>query len=820
MKKTRLLISLIIVSVSLNSQTVTNTAKEKAAMLVKAMTLKEKIDYIGGYKAFNIRAIPRLGIPEIKMADGPQGIRNSTKSTLYPSGIAAAATWNRMLINKEGVGLGLDCRARGVHILLGPGVNIYRSPLCGRNFEYFGEDPYLTSEIAVQYIKGVQSEGVMATVKHYAANNQEYNRHYVSSDVDKRTLHEIYLETFRKAVQEAHVGAVMNSYNLINGVHATENEYLNIDVLRKMWGFEGILMSDWNSVYSAVGVASGGLDLEMPSAKYMNYKNIAKAIETGLVSESTIDLKVQHILQTLISFGFFDRVQLDKSIPEQNSVTEQIALDVAREGVVLLKNENNVLPLKGKTLVLGPNANQIPTGGGSGFVNPFTTISLVSGLKTVTKNSNKFVYYVDSDLSSNLIKAGEFFTDKTLKMPGLNEFLFKNTTLSGIPDVNNLPVNEIDYNWQLNAPRPDYPVDGFSARWTGFFRPKESGIYRFKFMADDGYRMFFDGEKLLADWNDHALAGKDAEVSVEAGKLYPVTLEYYDAGGDAVVTFSYLKVNESDFDKQVKDVDNIVLNIGLNSNLEGEDFDRPFSLPQEQLNLLEKLLKYNKKIVVVLNAGGAVEMNSWINKVQGLIMAWYPGQQGGQALAEILTGKLSPSGKLPISIEKKADDNPTFGSYYDDNPKAIHKRVQYNEGVFLGYKGYDKTGVEPLFPFGYGLSYSIFVYSNLRVEKSDGNRVVVQFDVKNTGKADAAEIAQVYVGDLQCSVPRPEKELKGFEKIMLKKGETKTVSVELRDDAFWFFDVTTDQFVVEPGDFKIMVGSSSKDIRLSQVISL
>ena len=370
------------------AQTITPQAEQRAKDIVSKMTLQEKIEYISGYTSFSLRAIPRLGIPEIKLADGPQGIRNhAPKSTLYPSGILSASTWNRELLYKLGQGLGQDAKARGVNILLGPGVNIYRAPLCGRNFEYFGEDPYLTGETAKQYILGVQSEGVIATIKHFAANNQEWSRHHASSDIDERTLQEIYFPAFRKAVQEANVGAVMNSYNLLNGVHATEHKWLNIDVLRNLWGFKGILMSDWTSVYSAVGAANAGLDLEMPKGRFMNLENLLPAIKAGTVTEETINLKVQHILQTLIAYGMLDKEQKDSNIAEDNPFSRQTALELAREGVVLLKNEGNLLPLKGKTAVMGPNANLIPTGGGSGFVTPFSTVSVAQGLKELKKKN-------------------------------------------------------------------------------------------------------------------------------------------------------------------------------------------------------------------------------------------------------------------------------------------------------------------------------------------------------------------------------------------------------------------------------------------------
>ena len=348
----RLLTWLLVVGALLPAaaQQITEQDKERAAALVERMTLDEKLDYIGGFNSFYIRAIPRLGIPQIRMADGPQGVRNDTRSTMFPCGIAAAAAWDRALVRDYGRALGQDCRARGVHILLGPGVNIYRSPLCGRNFEYYGEDPSLAAETAAAYIEGMQAEGVMACVKHFVGNNQEWNRHHVSSDIDERTLHEIYLPAFRKAVTGAKVGAVMS-------------------------GFEGIFMSDWNATYSAVGAANGGLDLEMPRARFMNAENLRPALENGLVTEATVDEKCRHILQTLIAFGFLDREQTDAKIKERNPFSDQVALEVARGGIVLLKNEGGMLPFSSKVrdvVVMGPNAGRVPTGGGAGFVHPFS----------------------------------------------------------------------------------------------------------------------------------------------------------------------------------------------------------------------------------------------------------------------------------------------------------------------------------------------------------------------------------------------------------------------------------------------------------------
>lgn len=665
-------ILLILASLGAKAQVqITPADKERASALVKQMTLEEKCRFIAGARSFYTVAIPRLGIPEIRMADGPQGVRNNTVSTQFPCGILTAATWNRDLAHRLGNSLADDCRARGVSILLGPGVNIYRAPMCGRNFEYFGEDPYLSGETAVHYILGVQEKGVMATVKHFAANNQEKARHTMSSDVDERTLQEIYFPAFRKAVQEGGVGAIMDSYNLVNSVHSTENAWMNKVVLRDQWGFEGIVMSDWTSVYSTIGAVNGGLDLECPKGVFFTPEKIMPLIGNGVLQESAIDEKVQHILQTFIAFGFLDKPQKDDSIPENNPASAATALDIAREGIVLLKNDNT-LPFtkKSKILVVGANGIKMPHGGGSGEVTPFYTISVADGLTALHKKVT-------------------VIEDKSLL------------------------------------------------------------------------------EKEMASCTD------------------------------------------------------IVYCCGFNRDLEGEAFDRPFSLTEKQLELMERIQKNltaRQHLTVVINSGGAVDMAPWMQGAHAILMAWYPGQEGGTAVAEILTGKVSPSGKLPISMEAAPEDNPSFATYFDKDSKQ--SRTSYSEGIFTGYRGYDKTGVKPLYPFGFGLSYSTFKYSNLTVEKHPDGKVEVSFDVTNTGKRDAAEVGQVYVRDISCSVPRPLKELKGYDKHFIGKGKTVRFSAVLDADAFTFYSTDSHSFVLEGGEFEILAGPSSADLPLKATIVL
>ena len=791
--------------------TIRQSDKDRAVSLVRQMTLDEKIDYIAGEKSFYMRAIPRLGIPQIRMADGPQGIRNNTKSTLYPCGIMNASTWNRELALELGRGLGRDARARGVDILLGPGVNIYRSPLCGRNFEYMGEDPFLAGEIAKYYILGVQEMGVMATVKHFAANNQEYSRHSVSSDVDERTLNEIYFPAFRKAVQEAGVGAVMDSYNLVNGVHSTENPWMNITVLRDRWGFEGIVMSDWTSVYSTQGAVNGGLDMEQPKAVFFTRERVKAALEKGLIREKDLDIKCQHLLQTLSAFGMLDRpIGGDKSIPEDNAESKATALQLAREGAVLLKNES-ALPLsrKEKVLLMGPNVDRITFGGGSGEVTPFSSISVYEGM-VAEFGAKKVTLLSDDMLYEDIVP--QMVNPKNGKAGFAGRYAKGHDPHGAV--VLEEDTESLTFAWKYGAPDRSLPDDHFAAYWTTSFTPKKSGTVRFVISGDDGYRVFVDGKQICGHWGNHSLSTRSVFFDMEAGRKYEIKVEYYENVGEATLHFTAGMLNEQKLQKMVSEASSVVYCAGFDKNTEGEGFDRPFSLPESQVWMMNQIAALGAKINVVVNAGGAVNFNGWSDKVASVLMAWYPGQEGGTAIAEILSGKVSPSGKLPISMENEWEDNPVFKSYYDKN-----RRVEYSEGVFVGYRGYDRNGVKPRYPFGFGLSYTSFEYSDLQVEKNNEG-VNVSFSIKNTGKCDAMEVAQVYVRDESCSVLRPEKELKGFEKVFIPGGKSVKVTIPLGKDAFSFYDVDSHEFVLEPGAFKIMVGPSSADLPLSAQVNL
>ena len=796
---------------------------QRVSQIISQMTLEEKIDYIGGFDDFYVRAVPRLGVPELKMADGPAGVRNYGHSTAFPTGIALAASWDTALVQKVGEMMGKDARARGVHILLAPGVNIYRAPMCGRNFEYFGEDPFLASRTAAADIKGIQSQYVIATAKHYALNNQEWDRNRVSSDADERTIREIYLPTFEAAVRDAHIGAIMDSYNLVNGIHSTQHEWLNTQVLRKDWGYDGIVMSDWDATYDGVAAANSGLDLEMPSGKFMNRQTLLAAIQAGKVSPATIDEKVRRILTTAMRFGFFERPQTDSSIPLDNPAAHKVALEAARDSIVLLKN-NGILPLNPKQLktlaVLGPMADPASYGGGgSGLVQPFSSVSILSGVRALVGSGVNVTHSSGVPLVRTNFQQTAFTTTANGNTPGLKAEFFNNRDLTGAPALTRTDEHvAFDFEQSYAAGQPK---ENFSARWTGYYTPTKTASFVFSVSGDDGYRLWVDDELLIDRWVEQGETLTQKKKELVAGHHYKIRLEYFQAGGGAAIGLGVADINNLELGKArelAASADAVILCIGFDAITEGEGSDRPFEISDDQQKLVDAVFAANKNTIVVITAGGNIDMSQFVDKAPGLLHAWYPGQEGGTAVAEVLFGKVNPSGKLPISLERRWQDNATYNSYYD---KAGTKRVAYTEGVFLGYRHFDRSTVKPLFPFGYGLSYTTFRYSGLAVSQpaADGT-VTVSFSITNTGKREGAEIAEVYVGDKHAPVPRPVKELKGFTKLHLEPGETQTAQVTLDRRAFAYYDVGTHSWQVAPGQFQILVGSSSTRIELEKNIDI
>ncbi|WP_455584188.1 glycoside hydrolase family 3 C-terminal domain-containing protein [Bacteroides sp.] len=796
--------------------------KERASELVRLMTKSEKLAYVGGVDWMYTRSVPRLGIPQMKMSDGPQGVGTWGNSTAYPCDLCLAATWNENLAHSYGEALASDCRAYGVNILLGPAVNIHRAPMCGRNFEYMGEDPYLTSRTAVGYIKGLQENGVMAVIKHFVANFQEYDRNYISSDIDERTLNEIYFPSFRAAVQEAKVGSVMSSYNLLNGTWTTHHPWLLRTVLRDQWGFDGILMSDWGSTHYCLPAALGGLDLEMAGGEKMNPDSLRYFIDRGDLDMSVIDEKVQHILQTMIKFGFMDNEQLDSSIPKDNPASAETALKVAREGMVLLKNENRLLPLKADKIrtvaVVGQNALRYLTGGGSGRVTPNHYVSFYDGIRAIGAQKGIEVKYVDEydHLDDNVYVASG--SDEH----GFKGEYFNNTDLNGTPATTRTDAN-INFNFQNGTGVDGIGTSNYSIRWTAELRPTEDGTYIFHLGGDDGFRLYIDGQRVINNWNPGQERYSTYQMSLSAEKKYSIKVEYYQGTGAAVVDFYWTKVGSGDyFQEKLNDADVVVACFGHDSSTEAEAGDRTFELPSKQKELISKVLSSTTTPVVgVVTAGGNVEMQSWVNRLKGLLWAWYAGQEAGTALGEILFGDVNPSGKLPVTFEKRWADNPTYRSYYDsDNDK----HVEFTEGIFMGYRGYDKSGQTVQYPFGYGLSYTTFNLSQMTVEPATGTDaalVKAVCELKNTGDVAGAQVVQLYVGKKGMSkVERPLKELKAYQKVYLAPGESKKVVFYLKEDAFSYYDVDATSFVLDEGDYDISIGFSSAELPLKEEITI
>ncbi len=804
----------------------TASVEARADAMLKQLSLEEKIDLIGGINDFYIRENKHIGLPSLKMADGPFGVRNYGPSTTF-GGMGLAAAWDPELAARMGAVIGQDARARGVHFMLGPGVNISRSPLCGRNFEYYGEDPFLASRTAVAYIRGMQSEGVSATVKHFIGNNQEFLRHDADAIIDERTMREIYLPTFETAVKEAHVGAIMDSYNLINGQHATQNGFLNNDVVKKEWGFEGIIMSDWDATYDGVGAANGGLDLEMPAGKFMNRANLLPAVKSGKVSESTIDDKVRRILRTAIRFGWLDREQTNLSVPLYNLKGGKVALDAARSSMVLLKNDGNLLPLdktKIKTIaVIGPDAYPAPVvGGGSAGVRPFGAVSYLEGVAEYL-GSGVTVYY-DRGVPSlgEMADATAFSLDAGGKEPGIKLEVFNNVKLSGEPAVGRTDQH-INADHSLGDGVNQNEV---SARWAGYFTPSDPGEHLFFVEGPGeggGYKLYVDDKLVIDNWELARAQVSQIRLPLAAG-AHKIGFEYsvhWSSGGPSVRLGIVRpdKVVTATAKALAFKADAVVLAAGFSPDSESEGADRTFELPPAQDELITQMAAANKNTIVVVTSGGAVDMNAWLDHVPALFECWYAGEAQGTALAQLLFGEYSPSGKLPVTFERRWEDNPAHDNYY---PKARDRRTEYKEGLFIGYRHFDKTAAKPQFPFGYGLSYTTFGYKNLSVTPaavSGDQPVTVSFDVTNAGHRAGAEVAEVYVGEPHPIVPRPVKELKGFTKVQLNAGETRRVSLTLDRRAFAYYNIKSHDWTVDAADFNVYVGSSSARIELTDKIT-
>lgn len=819
--------------------------KARVEALLSQMTLQEKVSLFSGKDLWRTVPVERLGIPSIVMTDGPHGVRASDEgtgrivgpATSYPTGISMGASWDPDLVAEVGAALGEETREMGCDILLGPCVNIVRSPLGGRNFETYSEDPHLSGRIGVGYVKGVQSKQIGTSLKHYAANNQEFERNRGNSVVDERTLREIYLPAFETIVKEAKPWTVMCSYNRINGVYASQNTHLLREILKGEWGYEGLVVSDWGANHTSNESVQGGLDIEMPGpAKYYG-QLLTEAVINWQVDEKLIDEGVRRILRVILLSG---RMDDPVRLPPGSGNTPQhqaLARRLAEESITLLKNDGGLLPLNQRPLdtiaVIGPNAAEARIGGGgSSYLEPHYRVSPLEAMKSKLGNKIEIAYERGCDNTvTPPIFEGDWLVQPSGKHPGLLAEYFNNADLSGVPAATGT-ARKLEFFWFGHGPAEGISRDEFSMRLTGKLVPAVSGQYTLVLGNTESCRLYLDGNLLVENNPGHVsipemrvdqdAISKTVQVDLQAGKAYDLRLEFSKTPGEmfAALRLNYIlpKPTEDPIARAVelaRKSDVAVIFAGMPTHFETEGGDRPdMELPGPQVELIRAVAAVNPKTVVVMYAGAPVAM-PWLDAVPAVLEAYYPGQEGGNAVMNVLWGDVNPSGKLPVSFPKRLEDNPAY-LYYPGQ-----RDVHYGEGIFVGYRYYDTRGVEPLFAFGHGLSYTTFEYHDLKVASGkSGEPVTVSLTVGNTGSYSGKEVVQLYVSDRQSSLPRPVKELKGFKKIALKPGESQTVSFTLDQRAFSFYDPYRAGWVTEPGDFEVLVGSSSRDIRLKAGFTL
>jgi beta-glucosidase len=787
-----------------------------------AMTLDEKAALVAG-TGFDTVGVPRLHIPSLRMTDGPIGVRVG-KATEFPASVLLAASFDPALSERIGAAIARETKAHGKNVILGPAVNIVRSPLNGRDFEYLSEDPALAARMAVGYIRGVQSQGVMATVKHFAANNQETERMTIDAQVDARTLHEIYLPAFEAAVKEAGVWAVMCAYNRLNGPYACESPTLLDEILRRDWGFRGLVMSDWTATHSLAPAMRAGLDLEMPSAEFFKPAAIRKAFEQQALTTEVLDNAVRRQLRVIAALHLDDDATVR---PEGTDTIEHRALNrvAAREGFVLLKNDQSILPLDARKLrriaVVGPRGDHLDGGGGSAHVEATHQVTLVQALRQALGNKVR-VDYAPGEITLDGLAP---IPPSVLKPPaghdgqGLLGEYFDNRNHAGAPKLSRVD-STVNNHWELNAPAPGFPEDNFSVRWTGTLTPPKSGLTMLAIRSDDGARLYLDGKLLIDNWGEHPPTLKTTEIELVGGKAYTIRLDYYESIIGASVELLWQRAEKDPMGRVAevaRGADVVIAAVGDGMGDETEGLDRPsLALPGRQDAIVRAAAAVNPRIVVVTTTGAAVAM-PWLDKAKAVLHGWFPGQEGGTAMADVLLGEVSPSGKLPVTFPKRLEDEPWFGNFPGDKGK-----VHYKEGTLVGYRWYDTRKLDPLFPFGHGLSYTSFAYRDLKVSAWDPQQgVTVQFVVKNTGARRGAEVAQLYVHAPSGAIERAEQELRAFSRVDLDKGEERMVVLRLPPRAFAFYDGHTDDgWTVSPGEYEVRAAASSRDVRLRATVTV
>jgi len=799
-------------------------------MLISEMTLEEKVSLLSG-TGFATRPIDRLGIPALEMTDGPVGIRSGHGTTAWPAGIAMAATFDPELIGKMARELGEEARSQHKRLLLGPTVNITRTPWGGRDFESYGEDPFLTGEMARAFVTGVQSMGVGTSIKHFAVNNQEWGREHIDVHVSERALREIYWPGFFSGVNAGSV-SVMAAYNKANGAYCSENTHLLQDILKREWGFNGFVVSDWDGTHSTIAAALNGLDLEMPNPVFFGPK-LLSAVHDKKIPTAVIDDKVRRILTVMDRLGIFEGTRPTKSsanglIKDFASHHPETALKIAQESIVLLKNNHSLLPLPWKknisVAVLGPSSTRARTGGGgSSFVHDSVAISAADGLRQrIEETGARIVLQVDG--SMNLPGDGAHKSE-ILSSPLRGEF-FNNPNLAGQPILNQESPT-IDFDWEWGSPGKSVNANKFSARWTAAMTPRQTGEHAFRIAFTQAARVYLDDSPIYDHWsadkNQAQLIEGSVRKSLTAGKTYQLRVEYYKMEGLANLQFEVIEpdhpdesvgtVKTSAIGSSLGHADYAVLFVGQSAKTESESFDRSsLRLSSGQEELILTTAKANPNTIVVVQAGSPIDMTAWASKVRAIIYAWYPGEQGGLAIADVLLGTVNPSGRLPISFPKTWDDSPVSKTY-----PGVDGVANYTDDIFVGYRYFDLEPNHAAFRFGHGLSYSTFSNKIIAVKALDSDvshpDIEVRARVKNTGTRTGAYVAQLYVGAINPTVPKPIRELRGFKKVSLRPGQSADVQFKLDTQAFRHFDESRNAWVVSPGRYQIsMLSEESRPV--------
>ncbi|USP81333.1 family 3 glycoside hydrolase [Curvularia clavata] len=812
---------------------------------LQRLTMSEKIDLLAGIDFWHTKGIPRLDIPSIRFSDGPNGVRgtrffNGVRAACFPCGTGLAATWDAQLLRRAGNLMGAESRHKGASVLLGPTVNMQRSPLGGRGFESFSEDPVLAGICAAAVINGIQDTGVQAAIKHFVANDQEHERMAVNSIVTQRALREIYLLPFQIAVRDSNPASFMTSYNKVNGTHVSEDSKVLKDILRHEWGWHGLVMSDWYGTYSTSEAVNAGLDLEMPGPTRWRGQLLHHALVAKKVRPDVIDERVRAVLtciQRSIAAG------IPENAPEEERDTPETAAllrDIASQGIVLMKNEQDVLPFKRdkKVLVIGPNAKTaVFSGGGSASLRPYYAVTPLDGISHKAEN-------VEYTVGCHAHKMLPVLGPRMRTAEGRTGVTFRAFTAPP-SDTDRRAIdliNLVDTDMYFaDYYHPEITEDLWWGEIEGFFTPDESGEFEFGLAVFGTANLYVDGEHVIDNETKQRGGGTFFNVGtieetgtkfLEAGRSYEILVSFASGaaskveGADGVVSFGgggvriggakLLNADEeiAESARLAMSVEQVVLCVGLNADFEQEGHDRlHMKLPGRTDDLIAAVAAANPRTVVVVQSGTPVSM-PWADTVAGIMQTWYGGNETGNAIADVLFGDVNPSGKLPLSFPICVEDNPAYLHY-----RSERGRVLYGEDIYVGYRYYETVKKPVLWPFGWGLSYTSFKLSNVDCEqgiRGGKNVISVTLSVTNTGPVDGAEVVQMYIAQRSSSIKRPQKELKGFTKVFVPAKATKAVQVIVeRKYATSFWDEERNQWIEEADTYDVFMGTSSADARLS-----